>query len=360
VFADTSSVMRGRPIRLTSNGFAAWPILMVQAQATPYVGKNASFAAGDIAERPGFRLRRARFGMGGSYESLLHVRFTSELNSDTQSALTVRNAWLGFTPKEYFGAYMGIVDVPFSRSGLMPTADTALIDRPLAVRSLSPFQQLGMLVGGSVAAGKLQYYLGLFNGFQRSDLFYSGYRDSMAALGNRFDNLAYAARVGTSLLSSGPEIAAYRDTNDQLNAGASYFYSDGGARDIHSMEGDIYFQKSGVRVLVEALYSITAPESVPSVPTTQTAKIDSYAIVLEGGYTFRRAIGGHLRFEWIDPNTAVADASDNWLLTAGLTFAPPVVGDIVKAQLEFTHREEVHGASLENDSLTLQTQFVLQ
>lgn len=349
-----------RPITFSSRGFSAWPIALIQAQVTPYVGKNVSFAAGDIAERPGFRLRRARFGVGGTYESMLEVKLTGELNTDAQATITLHDAWFGVRPWKALGAYMGILEVPYSRSAMGPTAATVFVDRPLAVRAMAPYHQLGMLVSGSVASGKLQYAAGVFNGFERFDLFYSGYKDSLAALGNRFDNLAYVARVATSILSSGPEIAVYGDYHDHLDIGASYFFNDGGARNVHSVEGDIFFQKSGVRLLGEVLYSTAIPESQPTTVTTQTAPITSYAIVFEGGYTFQRTLGAHLRFEWIDPNTVVQDAADNWLLTAVLAFQPPVVGDYVKAQLEFTHREEVHAKSLDNDSLTLQTQFVLQ
>lgn len=70
--------------------------------------------------------------------------------------------------------------------------------------------------------------------------------------------------------------------------------------------------------------------------------------------------GAHVRFEWIDPNTAVQDAADNWLVTAGLSVSPPVIGKYCRLQLEYTHREEVFGLALENASVTLQTQFMLQ
>lgn len=349
-----------RPLVARGGGFAIWPLALVQAQATPYVGENASFLNGDIAEHPGFRMRRARLGVGASWETLLKAEIQAELLTNAQVTILLNQAWVGFTPKSYFGAYMGFLDVPFSRSSLTPAADTALIDRPLAARALAPQQQLGLYVTGSLLATKLQYTLGVYNGFQRFDQFYSGYRQPNAGFGNRFDNLAYAARLATSLDSAGPDIPTPGDRKNRLNAGASYLYSDGGARDIHAFEGDLFFQRAGFRALGEAIYSTTVPESNPTQPITQTESIDSYAIIVEAGYTFRKMVGAHVRFEWIDANTAVQDEADNWLLTAGLSFTPPVVGKYLKAQLEFTHREEVFGLALENDSLTLQTQFMLQ
>lgn len=349
-----------RPLVARHAGFSLWPIALVQVQATPYVGDNASFLNGDIAEHPGFRMRRSRLGVGATWESILKAEIQAELLTNAQVSLLLNQAWVGFTPKSYIGAYMGFLDVPFSRSSMSPVADTALIDRPLATRAFAPQQQLGMYLQGSVLDTKLQYTLGVYNGFQRFDQFYSGYRQPLAGFGNRFDNLSYAARLATSLLTPGHEIPLPGDRKDRLNAGASYFYSDGGARDIHAVEGDILFQKSGFRALAEVMYSVTTPESVPTQPISQTENIESYAAVVEAGYTFRRTLGAHVRFEWIDANTAVQDEADNWLLTAGLSFTPPVVGKYLKAQVEYTHREEVFGVSLENDSLTFQTQFALQ
>lgn len=349
-----------RPFVARSSGFSIWPLALIQVQASPYVGKNASFLGGDIAERPGFRMRRSRLGVGASYEGLLKAEIQAELLTNAQVTILLNQAWIGVTPKPWFGAYIGLLDVPFSRSSLIPAADTALIDRPLAARALAPQQQLGAYAHGLLAGGKLQYYLGVYNGFQRFDQFYSGYRQPLAGFGNRFDNLAYAARIATSLDTPGEEIPTVGDRKNRLNLGASYFYSDGGARDIHAVQVDGLLQRGGLRVLGEFLYSNTVPESVPTQPSSQTADITSYGIVAEAGYTFRKMAGAHVRFEWIDPNTAVQDASDNWLVTAGLSFSPPVIGKYCRLQLEYTHREEVFGLALENDAVTIQTQFMLQ
>lgn len=349
-----------RPFVVSSREFKLWPVVLIQAQATPYLGKDASFLAGDIAERPGFRLRRARFGMGGSYKDLLEMKLSGELTTEREATLALHEAWVGVTPKAYFGAFMGILPVPFSRSALISAADTALVDRPLAVRAMAPNYQLGAMVGGKIASGRLNYALGIFNGFARGDQFYTGYEESLAALGNRFENLAYVARLATSILTPGADVPRYDDKRPRLNVGASYFFSDGGSRTVHSMEGDIFFQSAGFRALGEVLYSSTIPASQPTQPSTQNANIDALAAVVEAGYTYKSLLGAHVRFEVIDPNTAVQDASDNWLITAGVSFMPPQIGQFMRAQLEFTHREEMHGKSIDNDALTLQTQFVLQ
>lgn len=349
-----------RPFVATSRDFKLWPVVLLQAQATPYIGSSASFLNGDIAERAGFRLRRARFGVGGSYKELVEMELSGELITEREATLALHEAWVGVKPSTAFGASMGILPVPFSRFALTSAADTALIDRPLAVRSMAPNYQLGALVGGSLIGGRLNYAAGVFNGFARGDQFYTGFEESLAALGNRFENLAYVARLSTSILTPGADIPRYGDDRPRLNVGASAFFSDGGARTITSAEGDVFFYHSGFQATAEVLYSSTAPVSQPSQPTTQNANIDSLGGVLEVGYTYHSMIGGHVRFEYIDPNMTVQDASDNWLATAGVSFMPPQIGHFVRAQLEYTHREEMRGLSIDNDAVTLQTQFVLQ
>ena len=93
-------------------------------------------------------------------------------------------------------------------------------------------------------------------------------RESLAALGNRFSNLAYVARLAASLGAPGRDIPRVRDQNIHFNAGGSYFFSDGGARTIHSVEGDLFFQKGGLRLLGEFLYSVASPSAVPAPAST--------------------------------------------------------------------------------------------
>lgn len=352
------------------------PLVLIQVQATPYIGQNAYFQAGDIAERPGFRLRRSRFGFGGNVAETVDFGLSVEVSTASDARITLNEAWMTFSRWKEFQISMGTLNVPFSRSAILSSAETALIDRALSVRAMAPFRQLGLGAGGALLGGKILYGAGIFNGFERSDLFYGGFVENRAPTGNRFDNLAYAARVSVEPLGRlGP---SFDDTGEQwgggsasrpsapspasgpfrLGVGGSYFFSDGGTRDVHSAEGDVMIKARGFHLLGEALWSTTIPERIPTQPTTQTETVDSLAIFAEAGYLFwQNRLSVNARFEWIDPNMRVQDSADNWLLTGGI--GARILGDRLKAQLEFTHREEVHGPALENDALTLQTQFRL-
>ena len=69
------------------------------------------------------------------------------------------------------------------------------------------------------------------------------------------------------------------------------------------------------------------------------------------------ALGIPARFEWIDPNTNTDDEGDNWLITGGASYQ--LLERLLRVQAEYTHREEMHGLSLANDSVTLQFQVQL-
>ena len=64
-----------------------------------------------------------------------------------------------------------------------------------------------------------------------------------------------------------------------------------------------------------------------------------------------------LELLWLDPDTAVKNESNSWILTGGASYH--ILNDFLKAQLDFTHREELHGLSLKNDSLVFQVQLNL-
>ena len=58
-----------------------------------------------------------------------------------------------------------------------------------------------------------------------------------------------------------------------------------------------------------------------------------------------------------DQSNPISDHSP--MAVSGLGLAYHVLHDLVKANLDFTHRQEIHGNSLKNDSLVLQLQLHL-
>jgi hypothetical protein len=335
------------------------PVVLIQTQVVPYTGDDSLYQAGDIAERPGFRLRRARFGFDGGHTDQARLRITGELAAREQAELRIHDAWLGYTPFSFLGVYAGAQKMPISRYAQISSGGSALVERPLMTRAMVPGHQVGLALRGDVADGAFGYAIGAFNGLQREGLFYEGWVENYAALGNRFDGLAYAARVTTEPLGALPSRAADEQQGPlRFGLGANYFFSNGGARDVHTAGGDAHLMVRGFHLLLEGLYSQSIPESVPDLPSDLIVEVTSFGFVAEAGYMILpRMLGLAARFELIEPNADSDDESDNWLIGGGVQLQ--VVEQLLKLQVDFFHREEMFGTSLENDTLTLQLQLFL-
>ncbi|MFT3773370.1 MAG: porin [Minicystis sp.] len=346
-------------LRLHAGPLTVEPIALLQVQAIPYVGSDAFLGANDPAERGGFRFRRARFGLQGRVFHRVPFAISAEFNSDIQGRATLRDGWFGYDRYKFLQVFVGSHNVPFSRSALAGSGDSALIERPFAVRAMAPFYQLGAHIEGHLFNGGLNYYAGVYNGLQRTDQFFTGYVENSAVQGNRFDGLTYAGRLTSEPLGSlGRTIQDLHHGKFRIAAGASTFYSDGGTRGVLGLGGDVLLHFRGLHVLGEFIANRSTPKLMPTQPTTQTATVTSYGVVGEAGYVIlKERLGLTARFEWIDANTAVKDESDSWVLTGGVSYH--VLQDFLKAQIDFTHREELHGKSLKNDSLVIQAQLNL-
>ncbi|APR83441.1 Hypothetical protein A7982_08790 [Minicystis rosea] len=346
-------------LRLHAGPLTIEPIVLLQVQAIPYVGSDAFLQANDPAERGGFRFRRARFGFQGRVFHRVPFAVSGEFNSDIQGRATLRDGWFGYDRFKFLQVFVGSHNVPFSRSAMQGSGDSALIERPFAVRAMAPFYQLGAHIEGHLWNGALNYYAGVYNGLQRSDQFFLGYVENSAVMGNRFDGLTYAGRLTSEPLGSlGRTIQDIHHGKFRIAAGASTFYSDGGTRGVLGLGGDVLLHFRGLHVLGEFIANRATPKMMPTQPTSQTATVTSYGAVGEVGYMIlKERLGATVRFEWIDANTAVKDESDSWVITGGASYH--VLHDFLKAQIDFTHRQELHGKSLNNDSLVIQAQLNL-
>ncbi len=352
---DTGVDVRGL-IRMTAGPLFLAPILLIQGYATPYVGSQAFFQAGDIAEQGGFRLRRARFGLHAGHSGIAELRVSTDVSSDEDAPVRISDAYIGFMPWDWARIHFGAQSVPFTRTQRIRSGRAALIERPLGNRSMAPGKQLGMVASGEMFEAALGYQLGLFNGLQRTNQFYQGFIQNASPLGNRFDGLLYVARVTSEPLGRLPGTAADEEHGKlRFGVGANYFYSDGGARDVHSAGGDAHVMWRGLHALAEALWARTIPETDPSIAGAVPLEVTTFTFSGEAGYMILpRRLGVAARFEWLNPNDKQDDESDSWLATAGATVH--LVDQLLKAQLEYTHRQEVNGVQLENDSVTFNLQ----
>lgn len=351
-------------LRLKAGPLSVEPEVLMQVQGIPYVGGDSTVEAGDPSDRAGFRFRRARFGLEGRLFRRVPFEITAEFNGALQNTpqqglALLHDAWFGYDRYRFLQIVVGTHDVPFSRSALTGAGDSALIERPFAVRAMAPGHQLGAHLEGHFWNNALNYYAGVYNGLQRYDYYFQGYVENSAIYGNRFDGLTYAGRVTSEPMGSlGRTMEDLHHGKFKIAAGANAFYSDGGTRGILGLGGDVLLHVRGLHVLGEFIANRSTPKTDPTMPTTQSAVVTSYAAVLEAGYVIvKERLGVTTRFEWLDPNTAVKNEANSWILTPGVSYH--VLNDFLKAQLDYTHREELYGKSLKNDSVVIQIQLNL-
>jgi len=285
----------------------------------------------------------------------VNAQFDAEFPGTAQ----LNEAWFGYDRYKFLQIFAGVHTVPFSRTAMMNAGSLALIERPFAVRALAPFNQLGVHLEGHLWGGALNYFAGVYNGLQRTDQFFTGYIPNPAVLGNRFDGLTYSGRLSSEPLGTmGRTMEDLHHSKFRIAAAASTFYSDGGTRGILGLGGDVLVHWQGLHVLGEFLANRSTPKAVPTQPTTQSATVTSYAAIGEVGYVvLKERLGLTARFEWLEANTAVKDESDSWVVTAGVSYH--VLHDFLKAQIDYNHRQELHGKSLQNDSVVIQAQLHL-
>ncbi|TNF33814.1 MAG: hypothetical protein EP329_07915 [Deltaproteobacteria bacterium] len=329
---------------------------LLQVEMAPYVGDDAFLLNGDPAESPGFRLRRARVGFAGSAWGDTDYELSLQATPDGIDLLDAWVAWRGLTSLTVYG---GARKVPFSRFALNSAMASALIDRPLGVRAMAPFRQVGLTLEGDVGDGILQWAAGVYNGFVRSTTFYQGYGTVTALQGNRFTNLAYVARVDLSPFGPIGQGLADLDQGDFRGAlGGAVYYDDGKTVQTFGWEVDVLLKVSGLHFAAELIMDSSEPATQPTTGDIIPTTIGRMSAVAELGYVLLpEQLGVTLRGELIDSDTDVDNAGDEIAVTGGVQYY--FHRQHAKAALEFTHREERHGVALDNDSLLLQLQFAL-
>jgi phosphate-selective porin len=131
-----------------------------------YLNANYSFYKGDGAPPDTFAIRRARFGVQGSYGKEVDYQFL--FDSAASNGISIRDAYLNFKPYSQLQFQAGQFKEPFSQE--VGTGDTNLpfIERSI-VSVLYPsaagtFRAPGVSVHGDIDGGIAQYWVGMFNG----------------------------------------------------------------------------------------------------------------------------------------------------------------------------------------------------
>jgi len=156
----------------SSNGTSVALGGLLQLHLAPYAGDDSLLADGDVAQRAGFRLRRARFGVDARFPAdLRFLLVLNPLSSDTETG-TIAEATLSYSPRPWLRIRAGADKVPFTFAELQSSAALDTIELPLSVRRFVPDRRLGVMVDG--ALGPLVYLAGVMNateGYERGNQF---------------------------------------------------------------------------------------------------------------------------------------------------------------------------------------------
>jgi phosphate-selective porin len=157
----------GPPVTAGFNGehfFLKSPDGLFTLMPVGYLNGQYTFYRGDGAPSDTFAIRRARFGVQGTYGKQLDYAFLFE----TASSLTIRDAYVDFKPWASFKIMAGQYKVPFSME--VGTGDTNVefaersINTVLYPDAAGAFRAPGVDIHGDLFNERMQYWVGIFNG----------------------------------------------------------------------------------------------------------------------------------------------------------------------------------------------------
>lgn len=329
---------------------------LISAHAAVYTGTDNLLQSGDVAEQPGFRLRYGRFGLHGWAFGSLEFMISMET-----ADLKVRplDAWLSYRPFEVLGITVGAHKVPFSRYATIGSDHGSLLERPLSVNAMSPYRQMGVTLHGSIGNGLASYAVGVYNGLDRHTNFHEGYVENAVFEGNRFNKISFAGRLSLEPFGGiGDDIADLDGGGFRLAVGTSVLHNEGSTTRATAWSADMMLKAYGFHLISEYISDTSEPVEDPTTPQTIPTQVDRSGLIVGMGYMILPGqLGISLRGEMFDDDANVDNNGDQLVVTGGLQYYWH--RHHFKVSIDYTHREELYGASLDNDALLLSAHFAL-
>lgn len=131
-----------------------------------YLNTNYTFYHGDGAPPETFALRRARFGVQGTYGSKVDYAFLFDTTGVTGPA--IRDMYLNFKPSPAFQIQGGQFKEPFSQEVGVGDTNVEFLERSVVTvlypSAAGTFRAPGLAIHGDIHGGVMQYWAGIFNG----------------------------------------------------------------------------------------------------------------------------------------------------------------------------------------------------
>lgn len=333
--APTLRIFQGGLVELTAGG-------QLQIQAALYTGAAALISNGDLASQPGFRVRRAGFGLAAKLGEHVGALLSINVLGTGPDVSVVGNVQLTWGIAHWLNLTAGTSRVPFSRAALASSSTMLALERPTAVNQITPTRRLGLSAEGQVFDGRLAYLAAVMNGTEG------------LSFGNQFGGILAGVRVVGTLLGR-PTVG---ELNTQgLAVAASFAHDEGPGVRRDAVSGDVLAALLGITLQLEFLYDRSSPVAVPTVAPAALSTTERMGFYAEAGYTFELfnfAFQLTARGEYYDDNTRIQDAGDLVLVSGGLNMK--LFKDYARAQLQYVFRKERFGIERPNDVLALSVQ----
>lgn len=321
-----------------------------------WVGDDALRSEGDKMDRYGFRLRRARFGVEGHITEPITYRLEMDLFDQEKSGGPLYEAWVDWTPTHYIGGKVGFMEFPLLRGMDAGSLRLAHVDRAIGTYAMSPVNSLGLVLHSQPWKDHLTISAGIYNGLIRSPSFYTGYEAVGITQGNRFEKLAYFGRVDLEPLDPlGPgEADLGQSPKVRLGLGGAVMYNDGASVGTLAWSAYLHLKAYGFHLLGEVAFDYSSPRSDAgqvSIADDTERRIANGSL---GYVILKNTLGVAARVEYLDSNTSFNNENDQLVYAGTLTYY--AIGHWVKAQIEYQHRQELYGVSVDNDSVLVAIQ----
>jgi hypothetical protein len=321
-----------------------------------WVGSDALISNGDKMDKYGFRLRRARFGVEGHIIQPITYKIEMDLFDQDKSGGPLYEAWVDWTPIQYIGAKLGFMEFPLLRGMDAGSLRMAHVDRAIGTYAMSPTNSLGLVLHSEPWKDHLTISAGIFNGLERSQSFFTGYNQVGITQGNKFERLSYFGRVDFEPLDplGKGEADLGQERSFRLGLGGGVMYNDGTSVGTLAWSAYLHMKAWGFHLLGEVAMDYSKPREEAG-QDQQAAATDRTAVNGSVGYVFlKNLLGVAARVEYLDSNTALDDESDQMVYAGTLTYY--AIGHWVKAQIEYQHRQQLHGVAIDDDSVILGVQ----
>ncbi len=315
-----------------------------------WVGDDALLSNGDLMQEPGFRLRRARFGVAGKLGKITKYSLELDVLDQERTGGPLHEAWVEIGACNCAKTRIGVQKLPFMKSELFSSSRLSFLDRSSATMAMSPAHAMGLTLSSSPWKDKLNLSLGVFNALRRTDHFYGGYEGVGMTLGNRYEGLAYVGHIELEPFGTLGDSVADRKSSTAflLGLGGSGFYNDGSSITTLGYSAYLHMKFAGFHLFGEWASDTASPTKEPTSLETINSETGRQVFNVQTGYMILPGtLGIAIRGELIDDNVDEDEHGDEMIISG--TGSYYFNDGKMSLQLEYSHRREVSGPTLDND-----------